>query len=116
MYNYITRKRGLYAAYSIFTLLASLGGIIYAFVMSELLDRAVDKDTKGLITALVLSVMFMIVAVGSEYVYGVIANKLLCDARKSLKDDLFTAFMRKSFEQADSDNCGEYINELTNNV
>ena len=116
MYNYITRKRGLYAGYSIFTLLASLGGIIYAFVISELLDRAVDKDAKGLMSALVLSVVFVAAAVLCEYIYGVLANRLLFHARRGLKDELFRAFLGKSYETADTDNSGEYINELTNNV
>ena len=96
MYNYITRKRGLYAGYSIFTLLASLGGIIYAFVISELLDRAVDKDTKGLMSALVLSVVFVAAAVLCEYIYGVLANRLLFHARRVLR----TSFSGLSLERA----------------
>ncbi len=116
MYRYITRKKGLYAAYSVLLLIASVAGIIYAFVLSEVINQAVAGNMRGLIRATVWGVVYIIAAVLCEYCYSRVQNRLLYYAKTSLKGDLFRSYFNKSSAEYENDNSAEYINEITNNV
>lgn len=96
MYRYITRKKGFYAAYSVLLLIASAAGIIYAFVLSEVINQAVAGNMRGLIRATVWGVVYIIVAVLCEYFYSRVQNRLSYYAKTSLKGDLFRSYLKKS--------------------
>lgn len=116
MSKYITQKKGLFFAYFILTLLASAGGIGFAFVLSEVINQAAAGNMQGLIRAIVGGIIFLIAVIIFEYLYDRVMNRMLYYAVTSLKNDLFCAYFRKNSADYEKDNSAQYINEITNNV
>lgn len=116
MSKYITQKKGLFLAYFILTLLASAGGIGFAFVLSEVINQAAAGNMQGLIRAIVGGIFFLVAVIICEYLYDRVMNRMLYYAVTSLKNDLFCAYFRKNSADYEKDNSAQYINEITNNV
>lgn len=116
MSKYITQKKGLFFAYFILTLLASAGGIGFAFVLSEVINQAAAGNMRGLIRAIVGGIIFLVTVIICEYLYDRVMNRMLYYAGTSLKNDLFCAYFRKNSADYEKDNSAQYINEITNNV
>lgn len=116
MSKYITQKKGLFFAYFILTLLASAGGIGFAFVLSEVINQAAAGNMRGLIRAIVGGIIFLVAVIICEYLYDRVMNRMLYYAVTSLKNDLFCAYFRKNSADYEKDNSAQYINEITNNV
>ncbi len=116
MSKYITRKKGLFFAYFVLMLAASAGSIGFAFVLSEVINQAAAGNMRGLIRAIVGGIVFILAVVLCEYLYDRALNRLLYDARTSLKNDLFCAYFKRNAVEYENDNSAQYINEITNNV
>ena len=116
MSKYMTQKKGLFFAYFVLTLLASVGGVGFAFVLSEVINQAAAGNMQGLLWAITGGLLFILAAVSCEYLYDRVLNRLLYCARTSLKQDLFCAYFRKNTADYEKDNSAQYINEITSNV
>jgi ATP-binding cassette subfamily C protein len=116
MYRYITKNKGLYALYAVFLILSSTMGVFFAFVLSEILNCAVEGNLGKLQKVLVFGIIFLIVAVLSEFLYGIVKNRLICLARLDLKRDLFDCILHRKTAEFESRNTGDYMNELLNNL
>jgi ATP-binding cassette subfamily C protein len=116
MYRYITKNKGLYALYAVFLILSSAMGVFFAFVLSEILNCAVEGNLGKLQKVLVFGIIFLIVAVLSEFLYGIVKNRLICLARLDLKRDLFDSILHRKTVDFESRNTGDYMNELLNNL
>jgi ATP-binding cassette subfamily C protein len=116
MYRYITKNRGLYALYAVFLIISSTMSVFFAFVLSEILNCAVEGNLGKLQKVLVFGIIFLIAAVLSEFLYGVVKNRLVCLARLDLKRDLFDCILHRKTTDFESRNTGDYMNELLNNL
>lgn len=116
MSKYITQKKGLFFAYFILTLLASVGSIAFAFVLSEVINQAAAGNMRGLVRAIMGGVIFVFAVAVCEYLYDRVMNRMLYHAGTALKDDLFCAYFRKNYADYEKGNSAQYINEITNNV
>jgi ATP-binding cassette subfamily C protein len=116
MYRYITKNRGLYALYAVFLIISSTMSVFFAFVLSEILNCAVEGNPGKLQKVLVCGIIFLIGAVLSEFLYGIVKNRLVCLARMDLKRDLFECILHRKTMDFESRNTGDYMNELLNNL
>lgn len=116
MYRYIVKNKGLYVGYVVFTIVSSVTGILFAFVLSEIINCAVAGEMARLWRTVAAGIGFVVAAVVSEYLYGYFKNSIICNARFCLKEDLFRAIFKKSMKKYESVNSAEYINNLSNNL
>lgn len=116
MYGYLTRNKGLYAAYSVFLLIASVTSVMIAFLMGELINCAVEKDTERLFRVLVFTIVFLVFGIGCEVVFNYLQNRLLRRARYLLKEDVFSAAMYRMPLAFEKEGSAAYLNDLQNTL
>jgi len=115
MYRYMLKNK-LYSCFFVLLLFLSCGtGSLFALVMSALVDCA-GKGTEELAIVFFLSVLYIIMEIAVSISYDRAKNRILADARYSLKSDLFAGIMNQSVADFDKENSAGYINELNNNV
>lgn len=116
LYRYIIKDKKSYAIYVIFLIISSVTSVFFAFVLSEIFNCAEEKNLERLLAVLFFGVLFLFVSVSCGYIYGVVKNKLLCNARQELKKDLFQKLLYKNVLEFEEKSLGEYMNELQNNL
>lgn len=116
MKNYIVKQKALYTAYAVLLVASSVTSVFFAFVLSEIFNCAEAKNLERLCIVLFGGTLFLVISVLLEYLYGVVKNKLLYNAREQLKNDLFEKILQKSVLRFEEKNLGEYMNELQNNL
>lgn len=109
MYRYIIKNRGLYAVYAVLLATSSAMSVFFAFVLSEIMNCAVEENLQKLLRVLIVGIVFLIVTVLSEYLYGITKNKLIRRARQDLKHDLFDRILHKNVTDFESRNTGDYV-------
>ena len=109
MYRYIIKNRGLYAVYAVLLATSSAMSVFFAFVLSEIMNCAVEENLQKLLRVLIVGIVFLIVTVLSEYLYGIAKNKLIRRARQDLKHDLFDRILHKNVTDFESRNTGDYV-------
>lgn len=71
MYRYIIKNRGLYAVYAVLLATSSAMSVFFAFVLSEIMNCAVEENLQKLLRVLIVGIVSLIVTVLSEYLYGI---------------------------------------------
>ena len=115
MYHYMTKNRLRFCIFVVLLVLSCAGGSLFSLVMSALVDCA-GKGTEELIKILLGSVAYIIIYIVVSMFYHRLKNRILAEARYSLKGDLFTGIMNKTVADFDAGNSAGYMNELNNNV
>ncbi len=115
MYHYMTKNRLQFWLFMVLLVLDCGGGSLFSLVMSALVDCA-GKGTGELVKILLASVAYIIIYIAASILYHRLKNRILAEARYSLKKDLFMGIMNQTVADFDTGNSAGYMNELNNHV
>ncbi len=115
MYRYLLKKKLRCLLLAALLVISGATGTLFSLIMSALVDCA-GKSTKELLAAFLLSAVYVVTSVMLQASCGYMKALIISDARRRLKNDLFTGIMNKSITDFEAGNTAEYINELCGNV
>ncbi len=116
MYKYITKNKGLYVAYIVLMIISSFSGVLFAFVLSSIVDSATGNDLNKLVKVLIFAVCFVLVSCLSGFLYGRVKNKLLFHARNDMKNAMFSGILRRNVREFEDTGSAQYMNEFIGNL
>lgn len=116
MIKYITAHRILFLWYILFSVLRVALGLLLPFVLSGIINSAVDRDLELLGRLLFGGIGLVAVSVGVSYLWGLICNKMKRMARDSVKRDLFRSVMDKNVLAFESKENAEYLSVFLQNL
>ncbi len=115
MIQYMTKKKTLMVFVILLMIASSVGGTLFALVMSALVDCVSGKQEQ-LLSTFLYSVLFVIVYCLMQSGYSYTKAYMIAETRKSLKNDLFEHIYFQDMEKFETQNSAGYINELSNNM
>lgn len=116
MHRYIWQNKKRTALYAVLMGLSSLVVLIFPFILSELVNSAVERDLVKLLYLVAGGLVYTLLGTLISFAYEAVKNSMKTDARLGIKKDLFRSVLRKdvqAFERVDSD---EYINDYLQNL
>lgn len=116
MFHYLTANKKLFVFYLILVVVGSLMGIVFPFILSEIINCAVRADFQFLWKLLVFGVLFLAVSVSISYVYNVICNKIITNARFNIKKDMFQVILKKNVLDYEFKDSADYLSDFLQNL
>ena len=116
MYKYITKNKGAYTMYVIFLVLSSLFGVLFSFVMGGIMDAAVQGNASLLLRYTVGGTVFLLITVATEYLYGVVKNRLIKKARTGVKEDMLARLMERDTLSFEKEKTSVYVSNFLQNL
>lgn len=116
MYRYITKNRKVFSGYLVLLIITSATGALFAFMLSELINCAVEQDEERLFQTLLISSAFTLFSVGSGYLFERIKNRMKTEARGEIKKDLLDSLLRKDVMQFESEDTAKYLSDFLQNL
>lgn len=113
MNKYLFLNKKTYLLYIVLMVLSAVLETGFAFVLSGLLDCALEGDKKTLIYLLGFSCLYVILTVFIEYRNYVVKFRIIKNANVQLKKDLFSIEFNKPVDRFREKNSAYYCNELT---
>lgn len=116
MYKYITKNKGAYTMYVIFLVLSSLFGVLFSFVMGGIMDAAVQGNASLLLKYTVGGTVFLLITIATEYLYGVVKNRLIKKARTGVKEDMLARLMERDTLSFEKEKTSVYVSNFLQNL
>ncbi|MGN1157845.1 MAG: ATP-binding cassette domain-containing protein [Agathobacter sp.] len=113
MRKYLFLNKKTYLLYVVLMVLSAVLGTGFAFVISALLDCALEGEKKTLIYLLGFSCIYVIITVFIEYCNYIVKFRIIKNANVQLKKDLFSIEFNKPVARIKEKNSAYYCNELT---
>lgn len=112
MVRYLFRNKGLTVIYVTLMILSSTTGAGFALVMSAIVN-SLGKEPLGIFLTILGAVVYVTFACVFGYACQRLENKILCEARTSLKNDLFRKIINQKPNMFLDTSISEYSNCLS---
>ena len=116
MYRYIIKNKGTYVFYVIFLVLSSVFSVMFSFVLGGIMDSAVQGSVSILLRYTIGGIIFLVITVGSEYMYGIAKNRLVKLARMGVKEDMLAGLMKRDTLTFEGEKTSVYISSFLQNL
>lgn len=116
MYRYITKNKGTYIFYVIFLVLSSVFSVMFSFVLGGIMDSAVQGSVSILLRYTIGGIIFLVITVGSEYLYGIAKNRLVKLARMGVKEDMLAGLMKRDTLTFEGEKTSVYVSNFLQNL
>lgn len=116
MKKYRKENRMWYALSLICIFVSNLFAVVLQFYKGDVLDYAIQGNKSATITSAVLLIAFILVEVLFYFAFNLSSSKYIVACTHSLRQDIFTSILRRSYVSFKEKTIGEYIAKYTNEV
>lgn len=116
MIRYILKSKVLFGANVLIVLIDSFLCTSFAFVIKNLIDISTTKRLNEFPRAILFSFIYIIFIVLTGYFKSIFLAKYIKDNTANLRDDLFNKLLLKNKQDFSSENTGNYISIINNDV
>lgn len=116
MYRYVLSNKKQLSIYIIFLILSASFSVLFAFVLSSIMDSVVNTNQKRLVECAIGGCAVLLMAVGTEYCYGLAKNRIKKRIRTNIKADLFANIFAKTIMEYDKKESTYYVNQFIQNL
>lgn len=116
MRSYLTKSKSLSILTVFFTILHSILNVAMAFVIASIIDVATTGTLSDFKTLMILTISYLITLFVVGYIKRFFRAKYIKSITYSLKNDIFSALLKRNIRNFNKDNSATYISTLTNDI
>lgn len=116
MYRYFKSNKLLFITTIFLCMVSSVVFTMIALLLQQVLDIALEGNTKKFIQTLVFAFAYFIVLGVIMYIYSLCSKKLTCNILKIVRHTVFKGIIKQNMEDFGSVNTADYLSVLNNDI